>query len=360
MTKKVMLLLLILVLGTLLLVSCRPPEVEGIVVNMKNGLYDKAFDLAKEAVQKYPENPEAWFYLGYLYSRKQNWDKMNEAFEKTLEINPQQMVTFEGQAVQADRAIQAIRLQSFADLYNSATANFNKARQTDDEQTQKKLYQAAYEKYLQATRVYPERVEPLRPLAVTALMLGDTTKAENFLEEAITRQPDNDTLMVVVADFYLSISKLDKAEALYKKALGSNPQYTDAYLALGQLYTMKKDWDKAVEFFKKSLELKPNNPDVLFNVGISYYNAEKYEEAIPFLKKTLELEPDNKDIYEVLAICYIQTERNKEALPFLEDAVKKYPNDGALWNYLAIVYSRLGMKEKAIEAFNKSKELEGM
>lgn len=360
MLKKLTIASLALLLVLAFLMGCRPPEVEGVVVNMQHGLYDKAFELAQEAVKKYPDNAEAWFYLGVLYLQKKEYTNMNDAFNKVLATNPTQTVTYEGKSVPADRAINAIRLTTFADLYNTGTANFNKAREVEDEATQQKLYQAAVENYKKAMEVLPERVEPLRPLAAASLVLGDTLHAEQYLEDAITREPQNDTLMVIVADFYLQIGKLDKSEQLYLKAIEINPNYTDAYLALGQLQTMKKNWEKAVYYFEKSLEMNPDNPDVLFNIGISLYNAEKYAEAIPYLQKVVDLETDNEEVYEILAISYIQAEKNQEALPFLEKAVEKFPNSSSLWNYLAIVYSRLGMKEKALEAFNKSKELEGM
>ena len=61
---------LLLILGLLILSlsvsSCRPPELEGAVVHYNAGRNDQALTLAQEATEKYPDNPEAWFYPPYL------------------------------------------------------------------------------------------------------------------------------------------------------------------------------------------------------------------------------------------------------------------------------------------------------
>lgn len=360
MKKKGLILFFVLLVGLVLLSNCRPPEVEGIVLNIQRGLYEEALQLAQEAVQKYPENAEAWYYLGWLYGRQGEYEKMNEAFDEVLSLNPQQQVSYDSQKKPADRAIEAIRNIAFADNFNAATASYNRARNIEDEAQRQEMYRDAVRKFLAAHQAHPRRNEPYKPLAMAYLMSGDTLSAEKTFMKAVELQPQNDTLLVIVGDFYLQTNNFDKAEEFYKKALEVNPDFTQIYLALGQIQVQRQEWEKAVEFFSKAMELDPNNSSISFNIGVIYYNLDKYQEAIPYLKKTLELEPDNKQIYEVLGLCYVQTEMFDEALPLLEDGVKKFPDNASLWNYLGIVYARKGLKEKAEEAFNKQKELEKM
>ena len=369
--KKVFGFLIVMaVLGVIVITGCRPPELEGVVINMNQGLYDKAYDLAKEAVVKYPGNPEAWYLLGELQGRKNMFTDMNESFDKSLAISQQ----FAPQ-------ISQLRTKYFADNYNDALRTFyNPAIKEQDPEKKKQLFCKAADKFLNAHLSDPARTEPLTPMANSFLQCGDTATAEKYMNQAIEMKPNNDTLLVTVGDFYYNANQLDKAEELYNRALSVNSTNADALLALGEIYSKRDSLNKAIELLKKGMELEPENPNIPMNISILYYNNEKYQEAIPYLKKTIEMMPDNKDMYELLSISYLQmatknqekfneTEDTQyqqkaaaiydEALPFLEDAVNRFPDDTLLINNLGVVYAQKNMKEKAEEMFERQKQLEG-
>ena len=353
-------LLVVVSLGVLILfVSCRPPELEGLIVRIDRQMYDdETYQLAEEAVQKNPENAEAWFYYGMLQGRKGDFEKMNEAFDKCLALNPQQSVKEGSGQLPAKDAVNKLRLSYFADNFNAGKSSYDKARETDDTAKKNEYLGAAVEKFSAARKADPSRSEPLQPLAISMLLLGDTAAAVNTFEEAITLQPEKEDLLINAGDFYLQLGRYDEAEKMYKKALSANEGNENAYLGLGQLETQKGNWEKAAQFFEKAYELNPENTNVAFNIGVSYYNQEKYPEAISFLKRTLESERDNAELYQILGICYVQSKMYDEGMQFLEGAVQQFPNNTELWNYLAIVYANKGMKEKAEEAMKKTKELE--
>ncbi|MBN2367055.1 MAG: tetratricopeptide repeat protein [Calditrichaeota bacterium] len=370
--KKVYVVLAATVLmGLILLTGCRNPEVEGVVINMQQGLYEKAYDLAKDAVVKYPEDPEAWYLLGELHGRFQKYQEMNEAFNKSLALSDKYK-----------SEIEQLRLKHFAENYNDALKNYyNPAREAEDLAKRKELFEKAAEKFLFAHRAMPSRIEPLTPMSVSFLESGDTAQAEKYILQAVEMNPANDTLMVAVGDFYFKIYKLQNAKNMYEKALAVNPENVDAMLALGEIYTREKNWDKALEFFPQAMQRQPDNPAIPNNIAIILYNNEKYEEAIPYLLKTIELEPSNQNAYEVLSLCYMQSAQKytdkfaetedtqyrdqalatyQKALSFLEDATTRFPDSTLLWNNLGVTYAQLGMKDKAEEAFERQKQLEEM
>jgi tetratricopeptide (TPR) repeat protein len=356
--------------AVMILTGCRPPELEGVVINMNQGLYDKAYELAKESVKKYPTNPEAWYLLGDLHARNEKFEEMNEAFDKSLELSPK----FQPQ-------IEQERMKYFAENYNSALRNFyNKAREVDDPAQRKELFSKAADKFLKSHLVMPSKIEPLTPMSISFMESGDTATAEKYILKAMDMNPNNDTLMVTVGDFYFKISELEKAQQLYQKAVNVNDNNIDAHLALGEIYAENKNWDEAVAEFKKGMELQPSNAAIPMNISIIFYNNGKYEEAIPQIQKTLELDPTNEDMYELLSLSYMQSAQKyhdlfnesenaedqaksmsfyEQALPFLQEAVVKFPNSSLLWNNLGVCYAQKGVKEKAQEAFEKQKEIEG-
>lgn len=354
-------LLVIVFLGALiLLVSCRPPEIEGLIVRIDRQMFDnETYQLAEEAIQNNPENAEAWFYYGMLQGRKGDFDKMNKAFDKVLALNPQQGVKEGGGQLSAGEAVKRLRLSYFADNFNAGKSSYDKAREIDDEAKKKEHLGVALDKFKAARQADPTRTEPLQPLAISMLLLGDTATAIDTYQEAVVLQPGNEELLINAGDFYLQINRLDDAEKMYQKVLSANKSNENAHLGLGQLETQKGNWDKAAQLFEKVLELNPENTNVAFNIGVSFYNQEKYQEAIPFLKRTLETEPGNVELHEILGICYVQAKMYDEGMQFLEGSVQQFPNNTELWNYLAIIYANQGMKDKAEEAMKKTKELEG-
>jgi tetratricopeptide (TPR) repeat protein len=354
----------------LLIAGCRPPEVEGVVINMNQGLYDKAYELAQQAVDKYPNNAEAWYLLGELHGRFEKFEEMNQAFEKSLSIGPK----FKPQ-------IEQLQNKYFAENYNSALKKYYApAREEQDPAKRKELFSQAAQKFLYSHQSMPSRIEPLTPMSVSFLESGDTATAEKYVLKAIDMNPDNDTLMVTVGDFYYKSDQVDKAQAMYERALGVNSNSVDAMLAIGEIYSRQEKWDEALANFKKAMDLQPSNPAIPNNVAIILYNEEKYADALTYIKKTIELEPENQSAYELLSLSYMQSAQQlndkftetedaswkqkanalyDEALPVLEDAVRKFPDSTLLWNNLGVCFAQKGMKDKAQEAFEMQKKLEG-
>ena len=358
MNKIAVVSLAVLVMGILIISGCRPPEVEGTVINIQKNLYDEAMESAQKAVEKYPDNAEAWFYWGWLYGDyKKDYEKMNEGFNKALELNPAQTVTFMGQSLTVKQAVEQYRTGKFADNYNSAVKIIPQAQQAEDQEKREKLFLSAKKKLELAIRIAPDRVEPYHPLALTFLSLGDTTAALTTVEAGLKKNPTNPILLIGSGEIYLMTKQYDKASEAFTKALELDPQNATVYQKLGNLEAERGDWTKANEYYQKAMELEPDNVDLAYNIGVGLYKQEQYAEAIPYFKKTVEADPTDLLTTRILGICYVQAEKNDEGIEFLEQAVQQFPDEASLWEYLAILYGRKGMTKEADEAFNKSKML---
>lgn len=126
---KKMLIGMFIVSVLVIISACRPPEVEGTVLNIKQELYDEAFKSSQLAIEKYPGNAEAWFYWGWLNGeKKQNYAEMNKAFDKALELNAAQKVVYQGANVSVKEAVENYRNGEFAENYNSAVKSSARPR----------------------------------------------------------------------------------------------------------------------------------------------------------------------------------------------------------------------------------------
>jgi tetratricopeptide (TPR) repeat protein len=358
------------VIGILFLTGCRPPELETVKIDFNQGRYEKAYELAKECVVKYPDNPEAWYLLGELHGRHENYVEMNEAFAKSLSISPQ----FEND-------IKICRGNLFSETFNNTLNNYyNPAAKVEDSGKKREMYKKAAEKFIEAHLIDPTRNEPLIPIAIAHLQINDTLTAEKYLSEAADMNAKNDSMLIVLGDYFKIIKNNEKAEELYKKAITVNDDNSDGHIALGELYAQEERWEEAIVEFNKGVKLQPNNPAITVNIGIIYYQTKKYEEAISYFKKTIEIGGGDQDVTEYLSLSYLQAAQKyhdlysenedpkyvekymalyDEALLFLEDAIVKYPNSAMLHNNLGVVYAQKGMKAEAEKMFQKQNELEG-
>ena len=346
---------LILIIAGLMMVACRPPEVEGTVINMQKNLMDDAYSSAEEAVTKYPGNAEAQFYWGYLNGEhKKNYAEMNDAFDKALALNPAQNVTFGGGTAKLGDAVNQYRTNLFADNYNSAVKLVNSAMEADD----KTIMQKAIDKLMIAKSADPARSEPFQPLAIAKLFIGDTTGAETILGEGLKANPSDENLLLAAGDIYLRSGKMEEATGAYKKALELNPGNAAVYQQLGQMEASAQNWESAQNYFSKAIELDPDNADLSYNIGVTYYNQGAYVQALPYFKKNMETSGDDINTAKIMAVCYVQTEDlHAEGIEYLEGAVEIFPDDATLWEYLALLYGKSNMAEKADAAFQRSKEL---
>ena len=55
---------------SILVNACRPPELEQAVIDYNGGRYDNAYTEVLAATEKYPDNQEAWYYLGEIQGKK--------------------------------------------------------------------------------------------------------------------------------------------------------------------------------------------------------------------------------------------------------------------------------------------------
>ena len=360
---------LMLLLSTMLFTGCRDPLVEGAIMSINRGEYEAAKTNLLEAVAKTPGNAEAWYRLGTIYAHEEDFLKMNEAFDKSLNASP----TYKTEITNE-------REKQFADFYNTALNNYyKKARESEDPIVKKKTFAAAAEKFLKAHQIQPQRPEPLTPMSVSFLESGDTTTAEKYMLKAVETEEADDMLLVSIGDFFYKIDKTEKARELYLKALKKNENSVAGHLALGQMFAEEKNNTEAIKHFDLALNLDPENVAIPLNIAIMLYNDQKYTDAIPYIEKVLALDANNKDMTELLSISYLQlaqkemnqfneTEKQKfkdaavkiytDAIPMLEKAVQDFPSSSLLWNNLGVCYAQTNQKAKAEAAFAKQKELD--
>ena len=132
------------------------------------------------------------------------------------------------------------------------------------------------------------------------------------------------------------------------------------YFQSGVAYERAKRFDDAAVQFEKAVELKPDFADALNYLG--YMWAERgtnLERAREWIQKAVDLEPDNGAFLDSLAWVLHQQGRSAEGLPLQLRAIElvKEP-DGTLQDHLGDIYLKMGRKDDARKAWQRSLEVE--
>ncbi|MBN2104865.1 tetratricopeptide repeat protein [bacterium] len=365
--KRQMLLMIMVAFIVLIMLGCENTYITSAKVYMQQRQYDKAIEMCETAISQSPSNPDAYFVLGKAYYEKGDHRQMNEAFKKSLEIDPKNA-----------NEIDYFRAQSYRDLFNSAS-----------QLSENQKYDEAAEKYELATEILPDRHEAYLNLAVTYLQAENDSMAIQTYLRALNEMPDSLRFAYNLGLTHYNNADYEQAVKAFsqvvEKSESSSKLYFESLFNMANAYAMLKQEDKALEIYEQALKNDPENTMILFNMGRMLLLQEKYEKAIEVLEKVLAVSPDDYDANFAIGTAYLQINNElidifnqkvdemskseakehkeememnfKKALPHFEKAVELKPDNSSAWQQLGTVYVRLGETKKGEEAFAKSDEL---
>ena len=333
--KRLILSLLVIIM-ILLLISCRPPEIEATVRAMNRGQKADAFEYAQMAIEKYPGNPEAWFYWGWLIGEyKKDYDEMNKAFARTISINPIKKMSYSDTTITISESINRLRNKLYVENMNPGIRAVKAAKELNtNDPDRAKMVEDAIKKFIIAKHIDSSRSETYLPLAEAYLLAEDTARAVQTILFGTESHPQD-------VDLHL--------------------QAGDIYAIAGNEYMAKAHYCKAAEIhydlYSSAIDIQPEDITLSSNIAISLYENRQYKVAIPYFIKVVECVPTDQDPYKFLGSCYVKSNMPDEGIAFLEKTVELYPNEPLFWEYLAFLYSQKGLREKADAAYRQYESL---
>ncbi len=298
-------------------------------IAIKEQDWERAIKNLDEEIARMPENPEAWYLKGYAYMKLDEYSKMSNAFEKSLEYGDQ----FEA-------LIKISREKLVNQYYSKFSAAFDSLE-----------YDKALAYIDTAITINPHDPELYFQAGVAAFNAEMDSLALKYADEAVKRMPEdeenielrrlvllvnrrmNNTEGIIEAaqklmetidlntdttDYYLlalddlvmayeAQGEAEKAEQMIHDAISHFPEVIELKLNLATLMVRREDFDAAMEIYKDVLRQNPDHKDANLAVGIMLANKKEYTEAIPYLEKVLEEDPDNMKAIQSLGSCYYNT-----------------------------------------------------
>jgi tetratricopeptide (TPR) repeat protein len=354
--------------------------------------FDKAEASALKAVEKDPDEEEAWYILGQARYELKKYPEMIEAFDKALAINKDHATE-----------ISNLRRSVWANSFNAGIRYYNGGKDTAG------YYEQAIASFKTAILAQPESSATYYVAGLSHYANKDYDGAIALLNTCIAKDPKKIEAIQLLGQLHSQLARdkkdakdeagakmeLSKAAAAYEKLYEAAPTNAENIINLIDVYERAGLGDKAESLTSNCVKTNPNNRICRYAYGVYLLKKDKFAESIEQLKAMTELEPDNKDeMYKDatynLGVAYLNwgvgmkeaddkrleearkaqkgkkgkaaelkedlsyKDKFKAALPYLEKTADMRPDDANLQTQLGRLYANLNMTKEAKAAYDKA------
>jgi tetratricopeptide (TPR) repeat protein len=366
--------------------DCSSAELTGAKLYIQQKQFDKAKDALQKEVAKNPASDEGWYLLGTLYGEDGNYDKMIEAYDKSVSASPK----FAQQVIDSKKYY-------WATSFNKGVRFFNQAVRSEKPDSAKIFFDNAIDMFKSTIIIEPDSISGYSNLAMVyvsakhiddavvplekIIKIGKSPEAFSTLGQIYvdkgTSLKDEYKKTKVIDDSLKSVEYLNKAIQILEEGKAKFPDNSEILLRVSNAYIIAGKMDVAMNAFKEGVIKEPKNQYYRYNYGVVLLNLKEYENAIEQFKDAVSIDPEYASAIYNLAVSYVKwgaaireiadkkaetadepliKEKFKAALPYLEKYLTLKPKEPTLWELLGQVYANLGMQDKANEAFKKAEE----
>jgi len=287
------------------------------------GRSEEAASLIREQIKKTPQDSQSYLVLGVILKQQKKNDESRKAFEKAIELNPENVVAID-QLADLDleaRAFSAVHQRANALLQKdpkSAPAYFIHGRSYVIE----KNFAAAETALKKAIELDPNLAAAYNLLVAIYVEANKLPEALKELETVLAKNPQYSPALLTSGIIYERMGDFAKARDNYEKVLALTPNFVPALNNLAYIYSEKlTNLDRATELARKAHDLAPAEPSVQDTFGWVLYRQGKYQEAAELLEESASESPGNGEIQFHLGMANYMMGRLDEARAALQKAV---------------------------------------
>lgn len=209
----------------------------------------------------------------------------------------------------------------------------NQALSSGIDHYSKKDYEGAAKEFQRAISLSPNSnysVESTKYLAQSFLKLKKTDKAIEAYQDAIKRQPNDESLQTALGQIFFSEDRFNEAVSAYQAATNINPLSSTNQYSLGQAQLKAGNLQAAEAAFSSVIRLEPQSTHGYVGLGQVYAKKGEYKRAIESFETAIKKQNDNYDAYLNLGYAYADKGDIKEAKEIAEYLNKKDKDLSAL------------------------------
>jgi tetratricopeptide (TPR) repeat protein len=332
------------------ILGCKSVETTSAMLHNQNRSYDEAIKYAKLGLEKNPQDAEAYYQLGYSYSKKDNMKLAYENFSKSAELDPNKKELV-GKNIQSN----------WARHYNNGLTEHQLGN-----------LKGAVEEFDMAAKADPRKLKSWLRLVRVSFTLAseDSTYYEKSFEAVDSlrlrldkNNEDYINALSIIGRVSAFQGKIDQAVESFEDLIEDDPTQVKSIENTGDDFQLKGEWANAARFYEiavKAYELSgEENFSIYYNLGVVYRQQKMYHKAIVAYEKAHFIEPKDEITAYSLLVTYYQAKLLDQAIMFGKEYTEKIaPEDPKGWQILSLTYKEMGYKIKAEGSFKKFLDLQ--
>lgn len=239
------------------------------VALFQHGYLDSAAESFKQVLAAQPKNAEAYYNLGTLYLRKNDFTLAKTFLEKAVTLRA-----------------------AYPEAWNNLGMIAAQTNQTDD----------AIHDFQASLAQRPDYVTALLNLGNVYRRQGMLADSRRLLGRAVEVEPESAEANYSLGMLYARDNDLPRATDLLKKSLALRPNYPDAINNLGVLYVQQGKTDEAEKLFTDCIRVAPDFDQAYLNLARLYMLRQQKDKARATLESLLKLRPEHKLAQQALGM----------------------------------------------------------
>jgi tetratricopeptide (TPR) repeat protein len=287
--------------------------------NEITGNEEKAEELFRQYIEKYPEDATAYFELARILANKKQLHEAIDLAGKAVKLDPENIwyTLFDAEILQLDG-----KYKEAISIYEKVV---EKSPSNLDYYYQLAALYLTIEKYTDAINIYnkiEERTGISEDISTQKekiyLILNDVLRAQHELEALSAAFPDETKYLSILAEFYMNHKMQDKAFETYHKIESIDPDNPYVHLSLADYYRKNSNKEKTFEELKLGFSNPNLDIDSKINILLSLYNinqlpADSKEKVFELSRILVNVHPNNPKAHSIYGDLLVQDNQNKEA-----------------------------------------------
>jgi Flp pilus assembly protein TadD len=334
-----------------------PPEIAQAEDAIQKNDFAGAETLLKKAIDKAPDNYQAWFDLGFVLNRLGRADESIAAYRKSVAAKPE---VFESNL---NLGLMLVRSNNpDAEQFLRAATTLKPTAHVEEGQARAWLALAhllenkkpddALQAYRKASELTPKDPEPHLSAGLLHERQKEFSAAEAEYKQSLALDPKSSEAAIGLTNIYMKSGRLGDAEPLLRRIASEHPDDAGIHLQLGRLLTAQGKKDDAIAEMQTALKLSPSDSEAQRELVDLYASAGKNDLAETLYRTLLTANPKDAELHRGLGQALLRQKKFPEAQQEFWTAVHLKPDWPDVYVDLAFAASENKNYELTIKALD--------